>query len=1360
MTRSTSTARPGRPLRRLLVLALLAGLLVTIAVACVPALRERAALALVKPSLVARLSEVTGMNVRLGSIEREEGLLALDGLELLHPGEQRPTPFRAERLVLGTTPFELLRHGTASVRSWTLIGPRLQVESGGGAKGWLGSLGQLDRLEVRDGSIRASTFEAEEVQLVLEKGRPAQLEARIRRGKQGPSPADWTHLTFAGHLDEQRLLRGAGELVASSNPNATLARFEEFELELPAALSRRLQFSSDLFFGSRGEPAGLTVRAEASGTGLHFAASAKQQDLSRLLPMLGQIGLPIGDLDLSGHGKFDLALQADTLDSGALDWAGGRGTLALDFEQVRWRGQSLGRAQSEIRLAGNRLEVGRASIQGLEGSLEIRDLVWALGAPRVTPLTGSVSLHGPGPAQLLASGAGLSFGPLDQVDLELRFDERRADLEQFDARGAFGHVGFKPSATEFAGGVPLDFRGVGALDTRHLIQTLQSIRPLAGMLPPQVPVREVAFDIALSGTLADPRARLQLHAPEGAGAEFKAEVQLAKHALELVSLSFAQPGARAKLSGLLSAPPAGAEPATRGMRLAPAASWRLSKLAGQAEWTRPHPLSGALASGRFEFDLHGPGVDGESPSTLAFEGSANWQEAGLVSLRTPAPGSSLEGSFASCSGPRFQAEVDLKDPLERFVRSPLGASFGELQLPLSRLVLSSPTGEQLLRSNGPILVQLSPRHSWLLPPVSLHGPLGYLLIEAGSKSGSPPVGIVHATEVDLGLLESLVPGQLPRLQGLLESLLWTRELTSEGPAESFELQASELDLGRAGLAARLDLRGESAPGSGRYQLIDFALREPRAGSLVFERAPRIGTQPATWTGALDLGIEATLIDRWSSSDDDRWQALAASWVGATADAQLRIGELVELQGGKVDLPGRGLHLALAGSMGIPQVRLAKSTSALPARWRDWLDAWLEAPIEIAAEGQCDDLGTLTSVLPDLRSASGRAQFSDIELRGTLRSPRGSGALSVKDASLKFEGTLPALDELSLEAKLTGDTLSVTDLTGRLASAPIRANASVTFPEHGEPLLHVVLEGQDVLLARSRDLRLRGDVDLLLSGPPSDPRLEGEIQLQRSRYARSLPVLSLGLDALRRPFQGTVRERGFVPFSVRTAPWDNIRFDVRVTAQEPLRLENNLYQGGLVPDLRLAGTSRQPELIGRVFLEPGVVALPATKLRIAGGTVRFDATDPFVPQLDVYGESRVRGHDLAISITGPYDDPSVRVSSVPPLPPGDALVLLTTGQLTEQALSEEGSAQTARLLAVYLVQDLGASLFGGSEGSSALDRLEVVKGQEIAPDGTETFEASWRINQNVLLQGDQLRLVGEYDRFQEVNFGLRFLWRFR
>ena len=81
------------------------------------------------------------------------------------------------------------------------------------------------------------------------------------------------------------------------------------------------------------------------------------------------------------------------------------------------------------------------------------------------------------------------------------------------------------------------------MDTRHLIQTLQSIRPLAGMLPPQVPVREVAFDIALSGTLADPRARLQLHAPEGAGAEFKAEVQLAKHALELVSLSFAQPGA-------------------------------------------------------------------------------------------------------------------------------------------------------------------------------------------------------------------------------------------------------------------------------------------------------------------------------------------------------------------------------------------------------------------------------------------------------------------------------------------------------------------------------------------------------------------------------------------------------------------------------------------------------------------------------------------------------------------------------------------------------------------------------------------------------------------------------------------------
>ena len=375
MTRSASTERPGRPLRRLLFAALLVGLLVTLAVACVPALRERTALAVLKPALVAKLAKTTGLEVRLGSLGREDGGLALDGLELIRPGDERVTFFRAERLVLGVTPFELLRHGATAVRSWTLFAPRLQVEQVGGSNGWLASLGQLDRLEVRDGSIRTSTIEAEEVHFVLERGQPAQLEARIRREPKRRPSAEWTRLTFGGDLDDQRFLRGAGELVSSSNPAQTLARFEKLQLELPAALGRRLNFTTDLILGRSEGPADLTVRTEASRTGLHLAASAEQQDLARLLPILEQIGLPIEALDLAGRGEFDLVLQADALESGGFDWAGGRGTLALDFDQVRWRGQSLGRVQSQVRLAGGRVEVNRASVQGLDGMLEIRDLV-------------------------------------------------------------------------------------------------------------------------------------------------------------------------------------------------------------------------------------------------------------------------------------------------------------------------------------------------------------------------------------------------------------------------------------------------------------------------------------------------------------------------------------------------------------------------------------------------------------------------------------------------------------------------------------------------------------------------------------------------------------------------------------------------------------------------------------------------------------------------------------------------------------------------------------------------------------------------------------------------------------------------
>ena len=93
---------------------------------------------------------------------------------------------------------------------------------------------------------------------------------------------------------------------------------------------------------------------------------------------------------------------------------------------------------------------------------------------------------------------------------------------------------------------------------------------------------------------------------------------------------------------------------------------------------------------------------------------------------------------------------------------------------------------------------------------------------------------------------------------------------------------------------------------------------------------------------------------------------------------------------------------------------------------------------------------------------------------------------------------------------------------------------------------------------------------------------------------------------------------------------------------------------------LVGTGEAPQLVGNVFVDPTRLKLPATTLRTTSGTVNFDPANPYVPRLDLRAETRMRGYDLSVAVTGPYDAPEIVVNTVPPMSSRDSLLLLATG----------------------------------------------------------------------------------------------------
>jgi len=270
-------------------------------------------------------------------------------------------------------------------------------------------------------------------------------------------------------------------------------------------------------------------------------------------------------------------------------------------------------------------------------------------------------------------------------------------------------------------------------------------------------------------------------------------------------------------------------------------------------------------------------------------------------------------------------------------------------------------------------------------------------------------------------------------------------------------------------------------------------------------------------------------------------------------------------------------------------------------------------------------------------------------------------------------------------------------------------------------------------------------------------LEGEIGLTNSRMSRNVDFFSFLRAAP--PSAGAPRE---ILFSLPDPPLKDMTFDVDITSRAPFELRNNVVKGGLRPELHLGGTGELPLLTGEIYVDPSRMRLPAGIITIQSGVIRFQPSRANRPEMDLLGEGKMFDYDITALVEGPVDEPRITLSSSPPLPGNELMLMLLTGQppVAERRATESGIPMN---LAVYIGQDLVTQWFEGDatdSWSSILDRFEVTHGRRVTRSGEETLEAQFRIGEDVFKDGDSVYITGEKDIFDFYNAGLKFVFRFK
>ncbi|MCB9911628.1 MAG: translocation/assembly module TamB domain-containing protein [Planctomycetes bacterium] len=363
-----------------------------------------------------------------------------------------------------------------------------------------------------------------------------------------------------------------------------------------------------------------------------------------------------------------------------------------------------------------------------------------------------------------------------------------------------------------------------------------------------------------------------------------------------------------------------------------------------------------------------------------------------------------------------------------------------------------------------------------------------------------------------------------------------------------------------------------------------------------------------------------------------------------------------------------------------------------------------------------------------------------------------GRLDVVAPNMRLS-TGPSWSEVRGSCIFPGTPQANVEISGIYGGAPVTLTGNARFEPGPIPMdWHLVATG--IPLVRTPEARIRANLDLTLHGTADAAKVRGEAVLAYGQLEHDFDLPGKLFSLL----EGQSSGSGAPPQSLAlewTVPagWD---VDVELRSEEPIAVVSDLAKTTLSVQGRLIARSSRLFPEGNVAIGSGQVSLPGATLRWQQGLLLLPQGGG-EPTIEASGTTRLAGYDVTVRLHGPLREPVLEITSIPSRPRYDLLVLLMTGELP----GDRDLGRTTQSLSVYLAKDLlrrwlGSS--GGSDEDSLIQRLEITVGREVSESGQGTLEAMFRLQGAADGSGKAIWITAERDRYEDMNFGLRFVLR--
>ena len=360
------------------------------------------------------------------------------------------------------------------------------------------------------------------------------------------------------------------------------------------------------------------------------------------------------------------------------------------------------------------------------------------------------------------------------------------------------------------------------------------------------------------------------------------------------------------------------------------------------------------------------------------------------------------------------------------------------------------------------------------------------------------------------------------------------------------------------------------------------------------------------------------------------------------------------------------------------------------------------PIELTADG----IIPLEAIAPFSQSLTGMKGQARISARvsGTPDDPAITATVDLSGGAFPIPQLDQSISELNGQIRLTPQSVFIEKLHGQLDTGRFSLSGEVTLDQFKPTAADLRLSATALPIEIPDTLDVLLDADVSLNGTRDASTLGGTLVLVVGTYFRDLNLSLLqGLSEITRK----KREVTAPPTSFTDPFLANLAMNIDIRRRQPFRVDNDLADLNVDPDLTLTGTLNHPILTGKVNITSGMVRFEQQKFTIEKGTISFINPYQTGATIDILAKTQIRKWDVSLTASGTTAALQVRLTSEPPLVQDDIVSLLVLGKTTTELIEGEGGQSKS---STQLLADLTASVFGDDiRKATGLDLLEMETG---------------------------------------------------